>query len=52
MNTGDTPTVGFFASASAPVPFDPANNPIQVIIASPTGTIFGGTSAAVTAQGQ
>jgi hypothetical protein len=42
-----TPTFGIFVSASAAVPFDPANNRIFVQFTDSTGAVRGETSVAV-----
>lgn len=45
INSGETPTFGFFVTGTAPVAFDPANNRIQVHFEGGGGG--GGTSVAV-----
>jgi hypothetical protein len=45
INSGATPTFGFFVTGTAPVAFDPANNRIQVRFQGGGGG--GGTSVAV-----
>jgi hypothetical protein len=45
INTNATPTFGFFVTGSGPIPFDPANNRIQVHLEGGDGG--GGTSVAV-----
>jgi hypothetical protein len=50
INSNATPTFGIFVSASAAVPFNPANNRIFVTFTDSTNAIRGETSVAVETQ--
>jgi hypothetical protein len=50
VNSGDTPTFGFFATASAAIPFDPVNSRISCQFTDATGVVHGSTSIAVETQ--
>jgi phospholipase/lecithinase/hemolysin len=47
INSGATPTFGFFVTASGTVPFDPTNNRIFVTFTDSTNAVRGETSVAV-----
>jgi len=49
IDSGETPTFGFFVAASGNVPFDPAANRIFVRFKDSGGAVRGATSVAVTA---
>jgi hypothetical protein len=48
VNTNDTPTIALFAQARGDVPFDPANNRINIVLKDSNGIQCGATSVAVT----
>jgi len=50
ISSGGTPTFGIFASSSAEVPFDPANNRVFVRFAETDGTDRGATSVAIRSE--
>jgi photosystem II stability/assembly factor-like uncharacterized protein len=50
VDFGDTPTFGFFATASAAIPFDPANSRISCQFTDADGVVHGSTSIAVETQ--
>jgi hypothetical protein len=50
VNSGDTPTFGFFATASAAIPFDPVNSRISCQFSDSNGVVHGSTSIAVETQ--
>lgn len=52
INTGATPTFGFFLSASGPIPLDPANNRVFVRFTDSGGTVRGSSSVAVSSDVQ
>jgi photosystem II stability/assembly factor-like uncharacterized protein len=50
VNSGDTPTFGFFATASGAIPFDPVNSRISCQFTDANGVVHGSTSIAVETQ--
>ena len=50
INANSTPTFGVFVAGSGTVPFDPANNRVNLRFSDPSGTIRGSTSVAVRTQ--
>ena len=50
IDSGETPTFGFFVAASGNVPFDPAANRIFVRFKDSGGAVRGATSVAVKTQ--
>jgi photosystem II stability/assembly factor-like uncharacterized protein len=50
VNSGDTPTFGFFATASAAIPFDPVNSRISCQFTDTNGVVHGSTSIAAETQ--
>jgi photosystem II stability/assembly factor-like uncharacterized protein len=50
VNSGDTPTFGFFATASGAIPFDPVNSRISCQFTDANGVVHGSTSIAVATQ--
>jgi hypothetical protein len=50
VNSGDTPTFGFFATASAAIPFDPVNSRVSCQFTDANGVVHGSTSIAVETQ--
>jgi hypothetical protein len=50
VNTNDTPTIALFAQASDHIPFDPANNRINIVLKDSNGIQCGATGVAVTTE--